>query len=50
MSGFDKHAPTRSISPKHLPSPWLMEDIKARMAERDRAERDRAQEIEKMGL
>jgi len=39
MSGFDKQAPTRSISLKKFPSPWLTEDIRAKMTERNRARR-----------
>jgi len=36
---YDKHAPLRCISPKHLPAPWLTTNIKDKMVERNRARR-----------
>ncbi|XP_024868283.1 uncharacterized protein LOC112452356 [Temnothorax curvispinosus] len=36
---FNRHAPIRRISPKHLPAPWLTSDIRDQMRERDRARR-----------
>ncbi|XP_029673838.1 uncharacterized protein LOC115241977 [Formica exsecta] len=36
---YDKHAPLKNIKPRHLPAPWLIEDIRAAMRERDRARR-----------
>ncbi|XP_024878939.1 uncharacterized protein LOC112459171, partial [Temnothorax curvispinosus] len=39
LTCYDQHAPFRVIRPKHLPAPWLTEDIKSRMRERDRARR-----------
>nr|XP_026500143.1 uncharacterized protein LOC113403771 [Vanessa tameamea] len=34
---FDKHAPFRPIKLKHLPAPWLSQDIRKLMKKRDRA-------------
>ncbi|XP_077265928.1 uncharacterized protein LOC143899482 [Temnothorax americanus] len=39
LTCYDQHAPYRVMRPKHLPAPWLTEDIKSRMRERDRARR-----------
>lgn len=34
---YDSHAPIRQVRVKHKPSPWLTDDIKSIMAERDTA-------------
>ncbi|XP_011858459.1 PREDICTED: uncharacterized protein LOC105556015 [Vollenhovia emeryi] len=36
LESFDLHAPERLIRPRKLPAPWLSEEIKRRMRERDR--------------
>ncbi|XP_071582409.1 uncharacterized protein [Temnothorax nylanderi] len=36
---FDKHAPLRNVYPRHLPAPWLTNDIKSKMKERNMARR-----------
>ncbi|XP_011860418.1 PREDICTED: RNA-directed DNA polymerase from mobile element jockey-like, partial [Vollenhovia emeryi] len=36
---FDQHAPERLTRPRKLPAPWLSDEIKRRMRERDRARR-----------
>ena len=36
---FDRHAPFRDIRPKHFPAPWLTDDIRTMMRDRDRARR-----------
>ncbi|XP_077277027.1 uncharacterized protein LOC143905467 [Temnothorax americanus] len=36
---FDKHAPLRNVYPRHLPAPWLTNDIKNKMKERNMARR-----------
>ncbi|XP_071631879.1 uncharacterized protein [Temnothorax longispinosus] len=36
---FDKHAPLRNVYPRHLPAPWLTNDIKNKMKERNIARR-----------
>ena len=34
---YDKHAPTRPVKVKHLPAPWLTDDLKTLMNKRNRA-------------
>lgn len=34
---YDIHCPTRKIKPKHLPAPWISEDIRSLMEVRDKA-------------
>lgn len=45
---YDKHAPIRSIQPKHLPAPWFTQNIRSAMEATDRARtvwrRDRTEE------
>lgn len=36
---FNRHAPIRKINPKHLPAPWLSNNIKDKMKERYKARR-----------
>lgn len=36
---FDKHAPIRKVRVKHLPAPWLSQNIRNIMAKRDQAKR-----------
>lgn len=36
---YNSHASYKSNKPKHLPAPWLTNDIKSKMRERDRAKR-----------
>lgn len=37
---YNNHAPYRNIKPKHLSAPWLSEEIRAKMKERNRARRE----------
>ncbi|XP_024874329.1 uncharacterized protein LOC112456176 [Temnothorax curvispinosus] len=36
---FDKHAPLRNVYPRHLPAPWLTNDIKNKIKKRNIARR-----------
>lgn len=39
LDSYDKHAPFRVIQPRHLPAPWLTQELKSLMKERQRTRR-----------